>query len=80
METLWIELKLAARSLCRDWGFSAIVILTLILAIGSTTSVYSVLNRVLLEPLPFRSPEDVVVVWQNDRATGTEREAARTRA
>src|SRR3954469_5619042 len=53
-------LKLTIRSLGRAPSFATAVVLTLGLAIGATTAVFSVVRGVLLAPLPFRSPERLV--------------------
>ena len=72
---LWVhDFRLAARSLRRNLGFSSIVVLTLALGIGATTAIFSVVNGVLLKPLPFEDIDRVAVIWENDRDTGTLRE------
>jgi putative ABC transport system permease protein len=76
METFTQDLRLALRGLLRERGFSAMVILTLALGIGATTAVFSVVNGVLLKPLPFSEAGRVVMVWENDRVSGTVREGA----
>lgn len=61
------------------WGapaFSLAAVLTLALGVGATAAVVSVVHRVLLSPLPFEDPDQLAVVWQFDRLTGTQREAA----
>jgi hypothetical protein len=50
----------AARILWKQPGFSGVAVLTLALGIGATTAVYSVVNGVLLKPLPFRDPDRIV--------------------
>ncbi len=73
----WVQdLRLAGRALRRAPGFTAVVVLTLALGIGASTAVFSVVESVLLRPLPFRDADELAVVWQNDRATGTVREPA----
>jgi putative ABC transport system permease protein len=56
------DIRYAARKLARTPGFTAIAAFTLALAIGATTAIFSVIDGVLLKPLPFRDPERVVRV------------------
>ena len=76
LDALKQDLRLGWRSLRRDPVFTAVVVVTLALGIGATTSIFTVVDGVLLTPLPYADPGELVFVWQNDRATGTEREAA----
>jgi hypothetical protein len=68
--------RMALRTMQRQKGFTSVVVFTLALGIGATTAVFSVVEGVLLRPLPFPAPDRLAVVWQNDRATGTVRENA----
>lgn len=70
------DVRLALRGMRRSPGFTAVVVLTLALGIGATTAVFSVVEGFLLRPLPFRDPGRLVMVWENDHATGTTRENA----
>ncbi len=69
MEQFTQDLRQATRGLLRERGFSAMVILTLALGIGATTAVFSVVNGLLLKPLPIREAGRVMMVWENDRVT-----------
>lgn len=64
------------RTMRRNPGFYAVVVLTLALGIGASTSVFSVVEGVLLRPLPFPEAHRLMMVWENDSATGTLRENA----
>ena len=55
--------RIALRSLLRRPGYCAVVILTLGLGIGATSAIFSVVNAVLLKPLPYRAPDRLVVIW-----------------
>lgn len=76
MEAWMRDARLAARTMRRQWGFTTVVVVTLALGVGASTAVFSVVDGILLRPLPFPDAEALAVVWQNDRATGTERENA----
>jgi len=63
VETLIKDLKWSLRMLRRQPGFAAMVIITLALGIGANTALFSVVNAVLLQPLPYHEPERLVRVW-----------------
>jgi predicted permease len=67
MNTLLRNVRLSLRQFRKQPGFTATVVLTLALGIGATTSIFSVVKAVILNPLPFRQPENLVHVWEGFR-------------
>jgi predicted permease len=62
----WLQdIRFAFRTLARQPSFAAIAILTIGLAIGANTAIYSVVRAVLLRDLPYENPSELVVVWSN---------------
>ena len=70
METLLKDLKYGFRGLVKRPGFSAIAIITLALGIGANTAIFSVVNAVLLRPLPFADPDRLAMVWEDASFAG----------
>ena len=73
LETFWSDVRYGVRMMARAPGFTIVAILTLALGIGANTAIFSVVNGVLLNPLPFPQPEQLVSLSESkpNFATGS---------
>jgi predicted permease len=74
MHDFYQDLRYAIRVLLRSPGFTIVAVLTLALGIGANTAVFSVVNTLILQPLPFDEPDRLVMLWENNPKAGFERE------
>lgn len=75
-EELAQDVRYGLRTLARNPGFTAVAVLTLALGIGANTAIFSVVDGVLLRPVPFDRADRLMLVWETDRNSGTQREPA----
>src|SRR6202795_834559 len=73
MKTVWDDLRYGWRMLRRKPGFAAVAILTLAVGIGANAAIFSVINVVLLRPLPFPDSNRIVLIWETDANRNVQR-------
>ena len=67
IESVWQDIRFAARALRRNPGYAVVVIATFALGIGANAAIFSAVNTVLLQPLPFPDADRLVALWNTDR-------------
>jgi len=66
METIWNDLRYGWRMLRRNPGFAIVAVLTLAIGIGANAAIFSVINSILIRPLPFHDSSRIIMVWDTD--------------
>ncbi len=71
IEVLLQDIRFGIRMLVKDSGFTVVALLALALGIGANTAIFSVVNGILLRPLPYQDPEKIITLWEPSRGGHT---------
>ena len=74
MDALLRDVRFAIKNLLKRPGFSAVVVITLALGIGANAAIFSVVNHLVLQPLPYAEPDRILTLWENNTKEGIARD------
>ncbi|MBS1788097.1 MAG: ABC transporter permease [Acidobacteria bacterium] len=74
MQTFWQDLRYGARMLMKNPGFTLIAVLILALGIGANTAIFSLLDGLLIRPLPYHEPDRLALIWEDATSIGFPRD------
>ena len=80
MQTFFRDLRYSARMLIKSPGFTAVAVLSIALGVGANTAVFSVINAVLLKSLPYKEPQNLVLLWGTSESDGALRNRSQVSA
>ncbi len=66
LEAVWQDVRYGGRVIRKNPALSLTIVITLALGIGANTTIFGVINAVLLEPLPYKDPDRLVRLWQSN--------------
>src|SRR5688572_1628714 len=67
MDTFWQDLRYGVRMLWKNPGFTMIAVISLALGIGANTTIFSVINAVMFQPLRYKEPDRLMVIWEAEK-------------
>src|SRR3954466_9445710 len=70
METIWQDIRFGLRNLLKTRGLTTVAVITLAFGIGANTAIFSIVDAVLLRPLPFGDPGRLVRLYETEAAPG----------
>lgn len=69
-DSLWQDIRYGVRKLVKSPGFTVVALIAIMLGVGTNTAIFSIVNTVLLRPLPYKNPDQLMTVWSTTPGTG----------